>query len=81
MKQNLHSLLLILPVSFFCAIVFSSFNNKNTDTRNDQKHYDTIITSKLPELPVQMSFAGETVPLDRWEIKIEEDGDKKVKSK
>lgn len=69
MKQNLSNLLLILPISFFCAIVFSSFSNKNTDIRNDQKHYDTIITSKLPELPVQMSFAGEAVPLERWEIK------------
>ena len=71
MRQNLPNLLLIFPVSFFCAIIFSSFNKNinNINIRNDQKIYDTIITSKLPELPGQMSFAGETVPLERWEIK------------
>ena len=69
MRQNLPNLLLIFHVSLFCAIVFSSFNIKNIDIRNDQKNYDTIIISKLPELPGQMSFAGEAVPLERWEIK------------
>src|SRR5687767_10918459 len=69
MKQNLPNRLIIFPVSLFCVIVLNSFNPKNTGIRNEQKNYDTIITSKLPGLPGQMSFAGEMVPLERWEIK------------
>ncbi len=69
MKQKLPNLYLIFTFSLFCATVFSSFTIKNIDIKNDQKICDTIITSKLPELPEQMSFAGESVPLERWEIK------------
>src|SRR5688572_24144688 len=69
MKQKLPGYYLIFSFSLFCAAVFSSFTVKNTDVRNDQKNCDTIITSALPELPAQMSFAGEAVPLERWEIR------------
>ena len=69
MKQKLPNLYLIFSSSLFCATVFSSFTIRNIDIKNAQKICDTIITSKLPELPGQMSFAGEAVPLERWEIR------------
>ncbi len=69
MNQKLRNLLFFFTISFFCSLIFSSFNIKNTHIRNYQKIYDTIITSKLPQLPAQITFAGEAAPLERWEIK------------
>ncbi|MBD0285064.1 MAG: lytic transglycosylase domain-containing protein [Flavisolibacter sp.] len=48
-----------------CLLILGQLGFKN----NDKKSSDTTITYRPPALPKTMTFAGEDVPLDRWDVK------------
>jgi membrane-bound lytic murein transglycosylase D len=48
----------------FSVLLLSQFAFKNDERNRDAKHQWFA-----PDMPEQMSFAGEKVPLDRWEIR------------
>jgi hypothetical protein len=51
-----------------CLLLVSQFafkSSANTNNKNELKVYEW----RPPALPQQLSFAGESVPLDRWDVK------------
>jgi membrane-bound lytic murein transglycosylase D len=48
---------------------FAFRNNNNETKKSDDSHSLAPPKIYLPKLPEQISFAGEKVPLDRWEVR------------
>lgn len=69
MKKNSFKSLFFYLALFIVIIITTSFTKKLNRVISDKKNYDTVIVYRSPELPKQMNFAGESVPLERWEIK------------
>jgi hypothetical protein len=61
------SLGLITGILIICQLAFKENNKKTTKTEDTSKSTPPKIY--LPKLPDQISFAGEKVPLDRWEVR------------
>jgi membrane-bound lytic murein transglycosylase D len=56
----------------FCVIIFFilSFNEHGRPVSVANRHKTSMpAVMRAPELPQQMNFAGETVPLERWDIR------------
>ncbi|MES2647132.1 MAG: lytic transglycosylase domain-containing protein [Bacteroidota bacterium] len=64
-----------LPLLILCAIlcvallVYGRNNNNKEEKKNDPQPLNAAYQWKSPPLPDEISFAGEKVPLERWEIK------------
>ena len=63
------------PVAIFCSgiiaggILLSQMAFRETEPVDKQNNIVMPYQWKVPKVPETMSFAGENVPLDRWEIK------------
>lgn len=56
--------------SLFTLLLFSQFSFKENMARiDDKKNNDKNTLWHVPALPEQISFAGEKVPMERWDVK------------
>lgn len=70
MKKSLNSLVLLLAGAFggICLMMQFAFDEKPDPDKEDKKYNPSNVVWKVPAVPDQMSFAGEAVPLDKWEV-------------
>ena len=74
MKSNLKLLLLIVTILSGAIFLVSEFAFSNNKQKEQPKKQDPLpYRWQPPEVPDTMSFAGEPVPLYRWEIREELD--------
>ena len=57
-------------------LIAAQFAFKETGAFGNKKNNDPVIKYSSPDHPTKLSFAGEAVPLDRWDV--EERLDRKV---
>ncbi len=70
MTQRTSTFLTFIASALVCLIVISQFSfNERSDTEKDKERAIQMNPWHAPELPQSMSFAGEAVPLDRWEVR------------
>lgn len=74
MSSRFKSILLFLSGAVAATLFIAqlSFREKDKQNANSNSNNDSTYANQhfyLPQVPREMSFAGETVPLDRWEIR------------
>lgn len=67
MNKFLSSVLIFVTGGFFTFLLISQLSFKE-DVETDTVK-ETPLKSLLPALPAQIDFAGEAVPLERWDVK------------
>src|SRR4051794_13592493 len=51
------------------VFIITQFAFKENEERNNKKFPSSLYQLELPKVPDTMSFAGEPVPLNRWEVR------------
>jgi len=69
MKQNATTKKTVSTIVIFITVALSSIVNKLSAQANTEPASENMMALRMPVVPVQMNFAGERVPLERWEIK------------
>jgi membrane-bound lytic murein transglycosylase D len=64
----------LLPYStilciIICCLTFCAYQNDDNKERDQPEPVNTAMIRTAPPLPKTISFAGEAVPMDRWEIR------------
>jgi membrane-bound lytic murein transglycosylase D len=71
MSTRLKSILIFFSGAIAATLLISQLSFRENNRSNTDNHKDTTSSQQsfyLPVVPEQMTFAGEQVPLERWEI-------------
>ncbi len=72
MSTQFKSLLIFFAGAIAATLFIAHLSFRETDDKNDRNGRDSTSPQQqfvLPQVPAQMTFAGEKVPLERWEIR------------